>query len=253
MIDLHTHLLPGVDDGSRTLENSVRVLERFRAAGVTDVACTPHLDASRAAHAPFEENATLLEELRRQAPAGIRLHKGFEIMLDSPTAELTDRRLALGSSKAVLVEFPRVPLHSGSSDELMRLRASGIIPVIAHPERYQGITIDLLHIWRDIGVVIQGDGLLLLSSGHKGDFARLALAEGVLDILASDNHGDTRSLETIRLWLHEVGGDTHGRILMEHNPRHLLDDEMLEDVPQLRDHKSIWDRLRELFTFGRGG
>lgn len=253
MIDLHTHLLPGVDDGSRTLENSVRVLQRLHAEGVTDIACTPHLDASRAASAPAEAYAALRDELQALAPPGVRLHQGFEIMLDDPSANLTDRRLSLGGSKAVLVEFPRVPLTQAATDDLMRLRASGIIPVIAHPERYSGITIDRLHIWRDIGVIIQGDAMLLLSPNSRGQFARRALSLGLLDILASDNHGDQRSLATVRAWLHEVGGDRHGQILMEHNPRHLLDDEMLEGVPPLHDHKSIWDRLRELFTVGRGG
>ncbi len=252
MIDLHTHLLPGVDDGSRTLENSVRVLERMRSEGVTDVACTPHLNASRVTATQYDDYATLLETLRASAPEGIRLHKGFEVMLDAPK-ELTDPRLTLGTSKAVLVEFPREPLGPHSTDDLTRLRASGIVPVIAHPERYQGITIDTLHIWRDIGVVIQGDGLLLLSAGGKGEFARKAIAEGVLDFLASDNHGDSRSMATIRAWLHEVGGERHAQILLDRNPRHVLDDEMLEGVPALREHRSIWDRLRELFTVGRGG
>ncbi len=253
MIDLHTHLLPGVDDGSRTMENSVRVMQRLHAEGVTDIACTPHLDASRAAHAPAEAYAVMREELQSYAPAGLRLHQGFEIMLDDPTADLTDRRLSLGGSKAVLVEFQRVPLTSAATDELMRLRASGIIPVLAHPERYAGISIDRLHIWRDIGVIIQGDAMLLLASNSRGEFARKALASGLLDILASDNHGDARSLATVKLWLHEVGGDHHAKILMENNPRHLLDDEMLEGVPPLHEHRSIWDRLRELFTVGRGG
>jgi protein-tyrosine phosphatase len=252
VIDLHTHLLPGVDDGSRTLENSVRVIQRLHAEGVTDIACTPHLDASRVSEAPAESYASLRAELQALVPE-VRLHQGFEIMLDDSTADLTDRRLALGSSKAVLVEFPRVPLSPHATDDLMRLRASGIVPVIAHPERYDGITIDRLHIWRDLGVIIQGDALLLLAAGSRGEFARKALADGLLDILASDNHGDQRSLATVKLWLREVGGDHHATILMDKNPRHVLDDTMLEGVPALHEHKSIWDRLRELFSVARGG
>ena len=251
MIDLHTHLLPGVDDGSPSVDNSARVLSRLLGDGYTDVACTPHLDASRALHAPVEPYARRLDELRRAAPAGIVLHSGFEIMLDEPGCDLTLPGLSLGGSKAVLVELPRLPISSHSTDELMRLRASGVIPVLAHPERYEGITIDKLHIWRDIGVIIQGDALMLLSSGAKAEFARQMLTEGLVDILASDNHGDSRSLGTVRLWMHEVGGDRHAKILMEHNPRHVLDDEMLEGVPPLHEHKTIWDRLRELFTVGR--
>jgi protein-tyrosine phosphatase len=178
------------------------------------------------------------------------LHSGFEIMLDADV-NLNRPGLTLGTSKAVLVELPRVPLSGDSTDLLMRIRASGLIPVIAHPERYAGISIDKLHIWRDFGVIEQGDALLLLSTGARAEFSRLMLAEGVADILASDNHGDSRSLATVRAWLHEVGGMRHAEILMEENPRHVLEDEMLEAVPPLRDHKSIWDRLRELFSVGR--
>ena len=251
MIDLHTHLLPGVDDGSPNQENSVRVLERLWADGVTALACTPHLDASVAARAPIQPYARLLDQLRQGAPPGMVLHSGFEIMLDTPGCDLTLPGLSLGGSHAVLVEFPRVPLSPESTDELTRLRASGVVPVIAHPERYSGISLDKLHIWRDIGVIVQGDALMLLSTGSKAEFSRNMLAAGVVDILASDNHGDTRSLATVRLWLREVGGERHARILMDQNPQHVLDDEMLEGVPPLKEHKSIWDRLRELFTVGR--
>lgn len=250
MIDLHSHLLPGVDDGSPTHENSVRVLERLWSEGVTQLACTPHLNASQAGTAPIAEHGVLLQRLRAAAPKGMKLHPGFEIMLDAAT-DLTLPGLSLGGSKAVLVEFQRVPLSADSTEHLTRLRASGVIPVIAHPERYAGISIDKLHIWRDIGVIVQGDALLLLSTGARAEFSRLMLTEGVADILASDNHGDSRSLSTVRLWLTEVGGERHAEILMEENPRHVLDDEMLEAVPPLREHKTIWDRLRELFSVGR--
>lgn len=248
MIDLHTHLIPGVDDGSPTLENSLRVLERLRQEGVTEVACTPHLEASRAAVAPITEYRALLVSLQQGASEGMRLHPGFEIMLDRPGCDLTLPGLSLGSSKAVLVEFPRVPLTPDSTDELMRIRASGVVPVIAHPERYSGITIDKLHIWRDFGVIVQGDALMLLQAGPKAEFSRLMLAEGVVDILASDNHGDRRSLGLVRLWLREVGGDRQGRILTEVNPARVLADEMMDRVPPLRERRGIWERLRSLFS-----
>lgn len=248
MIDLHTHLIPGVDDGSPTLENSLRVLERLKQEGVTEVACTPHLDASRAAEAPVHEYRVLLVQLQQSAPPGLRLHSGFEIMLDRPGCDLRLPGLSIGASKAVLVEMPRVPLTPESTDELMRLRASGIVPVIAHPERYSGITIDRLHIWRDFGVIVQGDALMLLQAGPKAEFSRRMLAEGVVDILASDNHGDRRSLGTVRLWLREMGADRQGRILTETNPANLLADEMMERVPPLRERRGIWQRLTQLFS-----
>lgn len=252
MIDLHTHILPGVDDGSPSLENSVRVVERLGAEGLAGIVCTPHLAASAARDAPVESNRELLEELRSALPASAPvLHDGFEIMLDAQGCDLGKSGLSLGGSRAVLVELPRAPIGESATSELMRLRSSGLVPVIAHPERYQGISIDRLHVWRDMGVVVQGDGPLLLTAGPKGEFARRMLAEGVCDVIASDNHGDHRSLATIRMWLHEVGGDSQARLLLESNPARLLADEVLQPVPPLREAAGFWGRILSLFGRGR--
>lgn len=248
MIDLHTHVLPGVDDGSPNQENSVRVLERMVADGVTELACTPHLKASRAPQAPVAEHTALLESLRVAAPPGIKLHRGFEIMLDCVDCDLSDPALAIAGTKTVLVEFPRGPLPLDATDQLLRLRTQGLRPLIAHPERYRGISFDKLYIWRDLGAVLQGDALMLLSSGKKADFSRKMLELGLMDILASDNHGDRRSLQTVRLWLSELGGEKQTRILTQLNPAHLLAGEALVPVPPLKERRGIWQRLTQLFS-----
>ena len=89
MIDIHSHLLPGVDDGSPSFAVSVPVLQRFCDDGVTTVVCTPHLNASKAAEAPIERYREIFAELQRRAPAGIGLQLGWEIMLDTPHVDLT--------------------------------------------------------------------------------------------------------------------------------------------------------------------
>jgi len=247
VIDLHTHLLPGVDDGSRALDVSVRVLERFAAEGVRELACTPHLAASAAETAPVEAHAALRAMLQAAAPPGVRLLAGFEIMLDRPGAELRRPGLTLGGSRAVLVEFPRSALPPGATAELLRLRSGGLVPVVAHPERYKGVTLALVESWRALGAIMQGDGLMLLSTGPMAVLARTMLAQGGYDILASDNHGDRRSLATVREWLVAMGGDAQARLLLEDNPRRLLADEPLLPVPPLRHEQSIWQRLRVTF------
>jgi protein-tyrosine phosphatase len=80
VIDLHTHLLPGVDDGSPSLDVSLPVLERFGAEGVEVLVCTPHLDASQAAEAPIARNAEIFARLVERAPARPALLLGWEIM-----------------------------------------------------------------------------------------------------------------------------------------------------------------------------
>ncbi|MFN5580920.1 tyrosine-protein phosphatase [Gemmatimonas sp.] len=246
MIDIHSHLLPGVDDGSPSFAVSVPVLQRFCDDGVTTVVCTPHLNASKAAEAPIERYREIFAELQRRAPAGIGLQLGWEIMLDTPHVDLTSRELSLGGSSAVLVEFSRGGLPRGATAELRRLRQSGRVPILAHPERYFGCTIDAVREWRTVGVVIQTDASVLMGRGAPAGLARAMLAEGLIDILASDNHGDHRSLATARDWLRERGGDEQVDLLTSRNARCILDDEAPMPVPPLKPR--LMDRMKRFFT-----
>lgn len=248
MIDVHTHLLPGVDDGSPSIEVSVPVLQRFAADGVELVVCTPHLDASRAAQAPHDAHAEILERLRASAPAVPRLVNGYEIMLDVPGIDLTDRRLTLGGSTAVLVEFPRGGLPPQSSRELYRLRMSGLVPVVAHPERYHDITPALAEEWRRVGAAMQLDAAALDAKGPMGDRARALLAEGLVDLLASDTHADRRSLASGRAWILEHGTSEQAELLTRTNAQRLLDGQPLVPVGPVRPTRSIGERLRSIFV-----
>lgn len=246
MIDLHTHLLPGVDDGSPSIEVSVPVLERFAAGGVEVVVCTPHLMASRAASAPYNRHAQILAALRAAAPAVPELKLGWEIMLDVPGADLRHPQLALGGSKAVLVEFPRMTIPPNAADELFRLRMSGVIPVLAHPERYAGCTVAQVMEWRKVGTAIQMDGAALLGTGHMARLAQDLLAHGCADVAASDTHGDARSLVAVRAWLLEWGSPEHADLLTRDNARRLLANEPMQEVPPLVMRRGMLAHLREL-------
>jgi protein-tyrosine phosphatase len=246
MIDIHTHLLPGVDDGSPSVEASVPVLERFREAGVEVVICTPHLMASAAGRAPYERHVEILEMLRVAAPAVPELRLGWEIMLDGPGFDLRDGRLSLGGSSAVLVEFPMMTIPPRADDEIFRLRTSGVVPVLAHPERYAGCTVEHVRQWRRVGAVIQTDGAVLLGRGRQGGLARELLALGLVDVLASDTHGDARSLGPVRDWLLEQGAAEQAELLTRENARRLLADQAPLEVPPLEAGQGMLARLRDL-------
>lgn len=245
MIDIHTHLLPGVDDGSPSFEVSIPVIERFADEGVTTLVCTPHLNASQVASAPTERHRELLQELQRRAPAGLELKLGWEIMLDAPNVDLTAPELALGGSRAILVEFTRGGLPRGATAELRRLARSGRTPILAHPERYFGCTLEAVREWRALGVVIQTDASVLMGRGVPAELARDMLAEGLIDILASDNHGDGRSLATVQDWLLERGGEDQVTLLTHANAECVLNDEDPLPVPPLR--RGMMERVRRLF------
>jgi protein-tyrosine phosphatase len=246
MIDIHTHLLPGVDDGSRSIEASVEVLERFARDGVDVVVCTPHLDASDAHEAPHDRNAGLLAALTAAAPPTPRLLLGFEILLDEPGVDLSDPRLGLGGSTARLVEFARMGLPPAAGKEFLRLRMGGLVPVIAHPERYWGCTADLVTAWRSAGAVIQMDVTAILGPKRIHRFGEELLARGLVDLFASDTHVDKRSLAAARQWLTEVADSDVANLLTGDNPRRLLDDQDVMPVPPIKLQLGMIRRLREL-------
>ena len=222
------------------------VLERFRADGVSQVVCTPHLDASRAAEAPVAAHQELLDALQAAVPE-VRLHTGWEIMLDQPGVDLSAPALCLGRSRALLVEFSRAGVPRGALTELRRLAQQGRTPLLAHPERYFGCTVALVREIRALGVRIQTDVSVLLGRGAPAELARDLLANGLIDILASDNHGDARSLGAGRDWLVAQGAPTETvALLTQVNAARLLADEALEPVPPLVTGGAL-ARLRRRF------
>ena len=236
MIDVHSHLLPGLDDGSRSMEQSVGVLRHFIADGVTDVVLTPHLvasDISRRGEEAIERRDLVLEDLRRNAPPGIRLHPGFEIMLDVPLPEyaISDRRYAIAGSRYYLVEFPNSLGPHPAGGVLQQIIRSGITPLVAHPERYHMCSARDLSAWCAAGAVLQVDATTLMRSNSRGAMARRLVTDGLATIMAADNHGDGRSMLLGRRYLEERGGKIAAEWLTTANPQAILEDKETSRVP----------------------
>jgi len=247
VIDIHTHLLPGVDDGAPTVEAALPVLERFGADGVTLLVCTPHLTASAAREVAPDAYAEVFAALCESAPAVPVLQLGWEIMLDAPGIDFRPPHLHLGRSNAVLVEFSRHGVPPGSTSELRRIRNADVVPVVAHPERYVGCGPGLIAEWRSAGAVIQVDAAALLGSGKMSKQARALLEAGLVDCIASDNHGDSRSLASARRWLMEVGTEEQADLLTRVNAERLLAGLSMLPVPPLpRIDSGMLSRLRDL-------
>ncbi len=249
MIDLHTHLLPGVDDGARDTACALAVLAGFAADGVTAVACTPHLRASALRGGPPRRHDRALDALAAalaaRAGAAPALLHGWEVLLDEPGADLTHPALRLGDAPAVLVEFPRGPaLPPRAADELARIRASGVVPVVAHPERYAGCTPADVRAWRAAGAVVQGNADALTAAGARGARARALLAAGLVDVVASDNHGDARSTADARSLLEAEGAGEAATLLTAENPARVLAGRPPLPVPPARVRAGAWGRVR---------
>ena len=250
MIDLHTHLIPGVDDGSHTIEQSVEVLQRFAAQGVEQVCCTPHLRASAVESAPCEEMDSLLSALVDAAPPTPVLSRGFEVMLDVPDPRFTDRCCCLRGTRYLLVEFGRLVAADESVEVLSRIVAQGLMPVLAHPERYSVCSPELARRWQLAGAVLQLDATTLLADSRRAGRARSLLEAGCASIVASDNHGDSRSVASAVEWLEAHGGGAQAELLAIDNPRAILDDEPVRPVPPFRLRRSLYTTFKNLLIGG---
>jgi protein-tyrosine phosphatase len=248
VIDLHTHLLPAVDDGSRSVAQSVSVLRRYATEGVTAVCLTPHLLASEAVTPPPAHDAAF-ELLRAAAQGAPALHRGAEVMLDRPLpAAVAERRtVTLAGSRYILVEFPRLVAYQTVANALHLVVQLGLVPLLAHPERYACCSPGAVEAWRRLGALMQVDANTVASGGSRGDRARLLVARGLADILAADNHGDRRGLAVARDLLLEHGGETQADLLLVSNPAAILTDAIPEAVPPLELRASLAERLKRIF------
>jgi protein-tyrosine phosphatase len=252
VIDLHSHLLPAVDDGSRSVAQSLKVMNEMLARGVTDICLTPHVRAGEVAKVPPGGHETAFAELSAAAPPLPRLHRGAEVMLDRPLPSSTPgvRRFTIGGTRYLLVEFPRMVAFDTVCNALGRLVDVGLLPLLAHPERYTCCSPEAVDRWREIGARMQVDATTLLSTQSRGQRARALVSAGLADILAGDNHGDDRTIATGRSFLEAQDGAEQADLLTRVNPRAILDDAPLTPVPPVEIRRSWVQKIRQMLEGG---
>jgi protein-tyrosine phosphatase len=248
VIDLHSHLLPGVDDGSRSVAQSVKVLQELAAQGLTDICLTPHLSASRAEDGVPAGHDAAFRALAEAAPPEVRLHRGAEVMLDRPLGPLAakNRAITLGGSRYLLVEFARIVPAGTVATALRQVKATGLVPLLAHPERYNSCSVGAAQGWKKAGALLQVDATTALSPTRRGERARQLLAAGLADVLAADNHGDARSQASVRAALLENGAERQADLLLVGNPRAILEDREVTAVEPATIRLPFVMRLRGL-------
>ena len=199
MVDIHHHLLFGLDDGSNSIDTSVAMARLAAADGITHIVCTPHANGNYEFRPRV--NAAKTDELRaRLAAEGIAITLGsgcdFHLSFDNVIAAKQDpARFSINGLGYVLVEVPDYGLPPGLTETFYELQLAGLTPILTHPERNPTLQRDpdRLKDWMRGGVLIQvtADSL----TGHKGRHAQ-RMAHDLLEkrwvhFLATDAHNTT--------------------------------------------------------------
>lgn len=235
MIDIHSHILPGLDDGAKDMTETLHIVRQLHDSGFKTLIATPHVLEGRDSLSPAEILAAT-EQVREwvtEAGIPVEILPGAEnyIFPDMAKWAREGRLLTLGNTgKYLLVELPMIEIPHYTDQVFFELQVQGLIPVLAHPERYRGLfdQPERLLDWANKGILLQLD--LRSLSGHYGPQPKL-LAERMLQsdlvhFVGSDAHRVARSeatyVETLQS-VEELAGRERFEELVLSNPQTMLE------------------------------
>lgn len=194
MVDLHSHILPGIDDGAKDVDVAIELLKMARVQGIDKIVCTPHYDAQKGSVPSFLryrlKSSKLLRREMKQQEILCELKMGAEVYLTEEASCVDLLPLRIEGTDYLLVEFPVIASGNGLLELLYEVQLQGVIPIIAHIERYPFAAENpefILELIR-MGCVIQVNATTIL---RKDKYARWILPFikcGLIQIVASDVH-----------------------------------------------------------------
>jgi len=231
-VDLHVHILPGIDDGASAWDESLQMARDASSHGTSCVVATPHLDLDSPAVEPSQvmELAKDLSVRAEQAGIPLTILPGFEMRMGVTLNEEAKRGTDLSpftlnrSGKYLLFDLPMSEVPLVALEACFSLRLRGILPILAHPERNLELATksSLLRSFLDAGLLIQIDsGSLLGRYGRRAKkTATMLVKERRVHVVASDAHtaGSAIDLEPAEAIIKALGGSRYADLLLKHNP-----------------------------------
>lgn len=255
MIDIHSHMLPGVDDGARSMDDALAMAEMAARSGVKIMAVTPHSNQP-GAYQNYESKALRVtyRELKAaiaQEQIPLQLARGMEIFatgdIDSKVEQ--GELIPLNKSRYYLVEFAFDISPRFIEESLLKILRLGKVPVIAHPERYYCVQDhpDYLYRWRKMGALAQmNKGSIFGRFGeYSGRTAQILLEHRMVNCIASDAHGTkarTPDMREIKKFLDRHYSEDVGRLLLHVNPKCILMDKRL---PRQAEPIPVNEKIRD--------
>lgn len=239
MIDVHHHLLFGLDDGPPDLETSLAMVEMALSDGITHIVCTPHANHSY----PYlpEENAARLAQIQEHTGDKIRLGMGCDFHLSYENiqdAKAHRTRYTINGKNYLLVEFPDFGIPQNITQTFYEMMLDGVTPILTHPERNQTLAAKPARMaeWVRMGCLVQVTAGSLL--GRFGKTAQRVTEQLLRDrwvhLLATDAHNTTSRPPQMRGaydWLKRAYGKECAERLCVTNPLAVFNGEALPEQP----------------------
>ena len=239
MIDIHSHILPNIDDGARELSESINIIKKAVSNGVTDIVVTPHFILGSSYSSKKSQNKKLLATLKKELKdVPVNLYLGNEVFVDNDMVNMLKKGIisTINDSRYVLFELPMNNEFNGIKNLIIDLKLNGYVPVIAHPERYRFIKKDPTKILEliEAGALFQSNiGSVM---GRYGKEAKktllLLLRHHAITFMGSDTHYSTDSFydnkKECQKILSKIIDSEYITALFEGNARKALNDEFID-------------------------
>lgn len=237
MIDIHTHILSGIDDGSDTISESLVIIKEAINSGITDLVLTPHYIENTIYAYNNEHKKNMLNQLKTiidREGIKINLYLGNEIFINNNIIDLInkDEVCTINGSRYVLMELPLKWKFENAEEIISNLINNGYIPVIAHIERYEIFYNKKYQIEELIkmGGLLQGNiGSLIGLYGKKAKKQLIyMLKNNMIDVLSSDVHHKNsiyKKLDFLIKRLKKIVGDDRTTILINENSKKIINNE----------------------------
>lgn len=256
MVDVHCHILPGLDDGPDSIEESLAMAEAAISDGITHVVATPHCNSEYVFD--YAHVQRLRDRLQSEVGDRLKLATGcdFHLNPENLNALRADAsQFCINQRDYLLVEFNEISIPPSMDDTLHNLQLQGLRPVITHPERNAILRRqpERLTKWVRLGCVVQ-----LTAGSITGTFGPRAqedsmcwIAKGIVHIVASDAHNTKRRplrLQPAYRAVSEQFGATKAQALFVDNPLAAFEGRELPYIPEIPDER-VSPRRKRFFFF----